>query len=94
VEEFIDEPIEVESEELTTAPQSFVWRGQPFQVAKVVKAWQDWRIPSYAKHAQKWMHRRHRNCFVVRTTDGQTFEMYLDRASGKREWMLLKRITQ
>jgi len=93
VDEFIDEPIAVESEELTTAPKSFVWRDVRYEVAEVVKMWQDWHTPPFADHARSWINRRHRNCFVVRTTDGQLFEMYLDRGSGKRDWILYKRQT-
>jgi hypothetical protein len=93
VDEFIDEPIIVDSQELTTAPKTFVWRETQFQVAEVLKAWQDWHTPSYADHARSWVHRRHRNYFIVRTTDGQVFEMYLDRGSGKRDWVLYKRQT-
>jgi hypothetical protein len=93
VDEFIDEPITVESEELTTAPKTFVWRADKYHVAEIIKSWQDWHTPSFADHARQWMHRRHRNCFIVRTTDNQVFEMYLDRGSGKRDWVLYKRQT-
>ena len=94
VDEFIDEAITVEYAELTTSPTALVWRGTRYEVAEVVKAWQDWHTPAFAKHAQRWMHRRHRNCFVVRTTDGQLFELYFDRGSGKREWILFKKIDE
>ena len=93
MDEFIDEAIVVESEELTTAPKAFVWRSVRYEVAEVIKMWQDWHTPPGAKHAQRWMHRRHRNCFVVRTTGGEIFELYLDRGSGKRDWILFKRQT-
>lgn len=93
-DEFIDEAITVQAAELTTAPKSFVWRGARYQVTEVVKAWQDWHTPPGAKHAQRWMHRRHRNCFIVRTNDGQLFELYLDRGAGKRDWVLYKRMTE
>jgi hypothetical protein len=93
LDEFIDEAITVESEASTTAPRTFVWRGVRYEVAEVIKMWQDWHTPSYAKHAQKWMHRRHRNYFVVRTTEGQIFELYFDRAFGRQDWVLYKRQT-
>ena len=94
MDEFIDEPIEVESEPRSSNPKSFVWRGARYDVAEVVQAWQDWRVPEFAKHARGWLHRRHRNCFVVRTTDAQVFELYLDRGFGKRDWVLFKRRAQ
>jgi len=93
MDEFIDEPIRVESEARTRQPKSFAWRGAQYVVAEVVQAWQDWRVPEFAAHARGWLHRRHRNCFVVRTTSDETFELYLDRGFGKRDWVLLKKIT-
>lgn len=94
MDEFIDETITVEREAFTTAPRAFVWRGVRYAVAEVLQAWQAWHTPPYAKYAKKWMHRRHRNYFIVRTTDDQVFELYLDRAFGRREWVLYKRRTQ
>jgi hypothetical protein len=91
VDEFIDEAITVDCEQLTTHPKTFVWREKRYAVAEVIKAWQDWHTPAFAKHAQGWMHRRHLNCFIVRTTDHQVFELYFDRGFGKRDWILFKR---
>jgi hypothetical protein len=92
VDQFIDEAITVEADE-TTQPKSFVWRGVRYEVMEVLKVWQDWHTPSFAKHAKGWIHRRHRNCFVVRTAGDEIFELYLDRGSGKRDWILFKRQT-
>ncbi|MBI5649235.1 MAG: hypothetical protein HZC40_02125 [Chloroflexi bacterium] len=94
MDEFIDEPIQVESEPRMSNPKTFTWRGASYQVAEVMQAWQDWSVPAFAKHARGWLHRRHRNCFVIRTTDDQIFELYLDRGFGKRDWVLLKRRAQ
>jgi len=93
VDEFIDEPIEVEYDSIQFGPTAFVWRSARYQVAQVLEAWQDWRTPASAPHARGWRHRRHRNYYTVRTTDGQVFELYLDRAGGRRDWVLLKRRT-
>ncbi len=94
VDEFIDEPIKVASEPRTSNPQTFEWCGIHYAVVEVVRAWQDWCVPEFAAHARGWLHRRHRNCFIVRTTTDETFEVYLDRGFGKRNWVLLQRITE
>ena len=86
---FISEPIRVEYDREKMGPTSFVWRGTRYDVAEVVEAWQDWSVPDYA-HVHGWIHRRHRNYYVVRTTDDQVFELYLDRPPGRRDWVLLK----
>ncbi|MCW5848514.1 MAG: hypothetical protein KIT87_00240 [Anaerolineae bacterium] len=89
-EEFISEPIEVEYSQERMMPTAFVWRGDRYTVAEVLQEWQDWGIPNYA-HVHGWIHRRHRNYYVVRTTDEKVFELYLDRPPKRREWILLKR---
>ena len=86
---FISEPITVEYDTEKMGPTSFVWRGTRYDVAEVVQEWQDWSVPDYA-HVRGWIHRRHRNYYVVRTTDDHVFELYLDRPPGRRDWVLLK----
>lgn len=93
VGEFISESIQVEYSKEKLAPTSFVWRGQHYDVAEVLQEWQDWHTPAYAAHARGWIHRRHRNYYVVRTIDEHIFELYLDRPPGRREWVLLKQKT-
>ncbi len=91
VEEFIDEPIQVEYDKKEFAPKAFVWRGQRHEVVQVVSQWQEWGTPKYEKHKRTWWQRRHRNYYVVLTDKGETLEIYLDRAGGKRDWVLLKK---
>lgn len=90
--EFIDEPITVNYDSDLLRPISFTWRSGHYQIAEVLKAWQDWRMPASSRHARGWRHRRHRDYYEVRTTDGQVFLLYLDRAGGRRVWVLLKRL--
>lgn len=88
--EFISEPIEVDYDKDKLAPTAFVWRDQRYEIIEILHEWQDWSVPGYA-HARGWIHRRHRNYYVVRTADEKIFEIYLDRPPKRREWVLLKR---
>lgn len=91
-DEFIDKPLEVEYDSTSLAPKAFRWRGKRFAVAKVLEFRQDWSTPAYAPHARGWRSRRHRNYYTVRTADGQVFELYLDHGSGRRSWVLSRRL--
>lgn len=87
---FVDEPVEVEYETAREGPRSVTWRGRKAGVTEIIRAWQDYSTPAYADHARGWLHRRHRNGYVLRLDSGQVVEVYLDRGSGRRVWILLK----
>ena len=89
--QFIDEPVTVDYQSAAVGPTSLTWRGERSTVAAVVRAWVDFRTPAYADHARGWLHRRHRNYYVLRLENGEVVEVYLDRAGGRRDWVLLKR---
>ncbi len=89
--QFVDEPIAVEYDSARFGPRSLVWRSRQYQVEEILRVWQDFHTPAYADHARGWLHRRHRNYYVVRTMGGAVLEVYLDRAGGLRTWVLLKR---
>jgi glyoxylase-like metal-dependent hydrolase (beta-lactamase superfamily II) len=80
----------VEYETARDGPTSVTWRGRKAGVIEIVRAWQDYSVPAYAGHARGWLHRRHRNCYLLRLEGGSVVEIYLDRAGGRREWLLLK----
>lgn len=87
---FIDEPVKVEYETARVGPTAVVLNGVRRPVSKVIREWQDYHTPAYADHAQGWLHRRHRNYYLVRLDNGDVVELYLDRAGGRRDWVLLK----
>lgn len=89
-DDFIDEAISVEYDADKMVPTAFTWRRERYVVAEVLRAWQDWSTGGYA-HARGWIHRRHRNYYLVATADGQVFELYLDRGAKRRTWVLLRR---
>ena len=89
--QFVDEPIVVEYDGARFGPRSLIWRSREFQVEEILRTWQDFHTPGYAAHARGWLHRRHRNYYVVRVAGGDVLEVYLDRAGGQRTWVLLKR---
>jgi hydroxyacylglutathione hydrolase len=89
--QFVDEPIVVEYDGARFGPRALTWRSREFQVEEILRTWQDFHTPGYAGHARGWLHRRHRNYYLVRAVGGEVLEVYLDRAGGQRTWVLLKR---
>jgi hypothetical protein len=106
----IDEPIEVVFleqpiyEKRPDCPQSFIWRGEAYQIIEVISERQDFQrrgrssrnmAPEHLQSASKlgsWGVGRY--IFCVRVNSGQIFEIYFDRApqnAGDRKghWFLM-----
>jgi len=83
--DFIDEEIEVRFAHKPGPPTSFVWRGEEYQVAEVLG------MQRTLDFQRTWFKRRHRDRYVVRTTTGETFEIYFQRGPGRRYWVLYTR---
>ncbi len=88
------EEIEVQCEGNVAQPISFTWRDEEFHIQSILRSWQDFRFPSGAPRKKTWRLRRHRNYFVVRTHEGRTFEIYLDRGASERTWVLYSEIQE
>lgn len=75
---FFGKLIDVEQHPETRAPVSFDLDGERHDIGAVMVSWQDFGMPDDGrKHT--WRQRRHRNYFRVRTTQGETYEIYYDR---------------
>jgi len=90
-EEFIGEKIDVTYDKEKLRPISFVWQNKEYKIVEVVKSYYDWGFPQIAPPKRNWRMRRHRNYYIVRTEDDQIFRIYLDRARGRRDWVILSR---
>ena len=75
---FFGKLIKVQQHEETRAPVSFALDGEQHDIQDVMVSWQDFGMPNDGrKHT--WIQRHHRNYFRVRTTKGETYEIYYDR---------------
>ena len=110
---FIGEPIEVEFdqppalEKKPGCPNRFVWRGETYTIVETLSEWHDYgRKGRMAKNmqpahaavaAQRGSWGVGRYYFQARTTTGQIFEFYYDRApksadKRKGEWFLVSEL--
>ncbi|MDI6823861.1 MAG: DUF6504 family protein [Bacillota bacterium] len=92
--EFIGRPVAVEwvQEAGWKRPVAFTWGGRTLRVQAVVARWDDYGFGLAAPARKKWYQRRHRTCYEVETEGGERFRLYLDRAGGRRRWVLVSRI--
>ena len=92
--EFVSEPIEVTTEGETQKPARFTWRGDEYVITELETIWQDWGYAAGAPTQTNWRLRRHRNYYRVKTSDGRSFEIYLDRKDKRqRRWYLFREIS-
>lgn len=98
--EFIGEQVEVRQAPDGPAPAGFTWRGERYDVLRVLTQWQDTGYGTTGAASRNWRTRRHRNYFHVECPGGDRFELYLDREAvpspqqrRRRRWMLLRRWT-
>lgn len=94
-------------------PDGFVWEGCTYRVAEVLREWHDYRLRGkglafYTKEQgsfrAKAAQRRGswgvgRDYYRVRTTSGEVFELYYDRApqgagKGKGAWFLFRQLLE
>lgn len=89
--EFIAEPIEVQKQGVE--PVAFRWRGEDYPIRRVRQSWFDVRSgPPGSRIRKGWWERRRRTFYRVETADGQLFEIYWDRGSVHRDWVLYRRL--
>lgn len=91
---FIGEPISMEwvQEVGFKRPVSFTWDGKLYVVKDILMKWDDYGFGASPPKRRTWWMRRHRTYYHVLTETGQVFEIYLDRASHKSVWVLVKEV--
>jgi hypothetical protein len=111
---FIGEPIQVEFdqppalEKRPGCPDQFVWRGETYRVAELLREWHDYarrgrmarnmRPTHAAAAARRGSWGVGRDYYRVRTDSGQVFDLYYDRApksidDRKGSWVLYQEMS-
>ncbi len=111
---FIDEPILVEfdippvKEKSPPCPNRFAWRKQAYIISEMLAEWSDFTRRGRAAHNMRPSHATvatvrgslgvGRFFFRVRTSEGQIFDLYYDRAPKdaahrKGEWFLYRELS-
>ena len=92
MEELVAERIEVEQAQTSPRPVRFTWRGKVHDIVEVLQVRVDTGFGGLPPRSRKWFTRRHRRYYVVKDSQGDVFEMYLDYSNRKKlTWWLTKR---
>jgi hypothetical protein len=92
MEELIAEQIEVEQSATSPRPVRFTWCGKVHDIVEVLQVRVDTGFGGLPPRSRKWFTRRHRRYYVVKDSQGDVFEMYLDYSNRKKlTWWLTKR---
>ncbi len=89
---FIGKAAKVECSAGGTTPTALGWNDTTVQVVEILLEWQDFGFGGTHPAARTWRTRRHRNCYRVRCDDGHTYDVYLDRGSGRRRWHMYRQV--
>ena len=96
--EFVGRPIRVTTTGEVPVPASFRLGDRDYEVGEILQMWQDHGFGMASPLKKNWRLRHHRNYFRVRTTEGEVFELYLDRTrvglrhGAPRRWFLYRRL--
>ena len=94
--EFIGREIEVTVEGEIKAPVAFRLGGQEHRIAEILDVWQDHGFGLAEPLRKNWRLRHHRNYYRVRTSEGEVFEIYMERGSLKhperRRWYASRKL--
>ncbi len=95
--EFLSREIKVKVAGIVKVPVSFRLGERDYMIDEILETWADHSFGSLPPHQQKWWLRRHRNCYRVRTREGEIFEIYHDRGTSlkhpeRKKWFLYRKL--
>jgi hypothetical protein len=91
---FIGETIEVQMAAEpggVYAPASFTWRGSTLRIEAILRIFAEASWPKTSR-TRGWWQKRRRTHWIVRASDGHSYQLTLDRTGSRREWILLKQL--
>ncbi len=68
-------------------PASFELGDRLIEVTEIIAQWHNYGFHPMTRR-RSWLDRRHRTHYRVRGDDGCTYDLYLDRTGGRREWFV------
>ena len=94
---FIGKEIEVTTGGEVKAPVSFRLEDRQYIIAEILEQWPDYGYGKQPPKRKKWYHRRHRNYYRVKTTEGEVYEIYYDRGANLKypelkKWFLTRQL--
>ena len=79
-------------------PTAFKLADREYLISEIVQERQDHGFgPTASGHRKRWWQRRHRNYYLVKTLEGELFEIYYDRGTNLnhpelKKWILHRQL--
>ena len=95
---FFGQEIQVTTTGEVKVPAAFKLADREYIVSEIVQEWQDHGFgPTAVGRRNRWWQRRHRNYYLVKTSEGELFEIYHDRGTNLkhpelRKWILHRQL--
>ena len=94
---FIGKDIEVTTGGDIKVPVSFRLDDCQYIIDDILEQWPDYGYGKQPPKRKRWYHRRHRNYYKVKTTEGNVFEIYYDRGTNLKhpelkKWFLSRQL--
>lgn len=90
---FIGEVVQVECRD--QEPVCFTWRDRRYRILGIKQQWFDTRFGHATSRIRKgWWQRHHRTRYHVLADDGVIYELYWDRGSVGKHWVLYRAVCQ
>ena len=68
-------------------PASFELDDRTVRIAEVAAQWHDHGFHPGTRR-RSWLERRHRTYYRIRGDDGYSYDLYVDRTGGRRDWFV------
>ncbi len=95
---FFGQEIQVTAGGDVKVPTAFKLADHEYLISEIVQEWQDHSFgPMALGHRNRWWQRRHRNYYLVKTSEGELFEIYYDRGTNLKhpefkKWILHRQL--
>jgi hypothetical protein len=78
-------------------PVSFRLDDREYTIAHILESWHDYGFGRSFTGRKRWWQRHHRTYYRVKTTEGETFEIYFDRGTKLEQaqrgiWFLSRKL--
>jgi len=95
--QFFSREIKVTTSGEVKVPASFRLNDREYVISEIIEAWHDHGFGQSPLRKRKWWLRHHRNYYRVKTTEGDTFEIYYDRGTNlknpeRKRWFLYRQL--
>jgi hypothetical protein len=89
-ERYLGRVIEVTTGDDVKVPLSFKLEGREYVIREILESWPDYGYGRATAVRKRWWQKHHRHYYRVKTTDGDSYEIYYERGDNPKNPELKK----